>query len=147
MSKKIIYGIRISFFLIILAFILYMCFQADRRNNAQMHFETMNKYLKQTGNLQVRSIPQWYSASLSGYDVEEISIPPYWLVNADGSYIQDSCYYFQFASCNEAKKIFSKIKEKDRKNFLVVDAGIYHVGGVNDEIVEVLDSAKTYFDK
>lgn len=142
MNKKIIYGIRIALILIILVFILCICHQARRRDNAQMHLEAMNKYLEQAGNLQIKDIPQWYSASLSGYDVEEISIPHYWLVNSDGSYIQDSCYYFQFASYSEAKKIYSKIKEKDRKNFLVIDAGIFHVAGVSDEIVEVLDLVK-----
>lgn len=124
-----------------------MCHQAGRKYNAIMHFKTMNKYLQQEGNLQINSIPQWYSASLSVYDIKEINNPVYWLENTDGSYIQDSCYYFQFTSHSEAKKIYSCIKGKDKSDFMVIDAGIFYVAKVNNQILDVLDLVKTYFVK
>lgn len=106
MSKKYLCVKRVMLLIIMLVIVLCMCNKLVRKHHADKHLEVMNQYLQQEGNLQIRSIPQWYSASLSSYNVKEISNPIYWLVNADGSYIQDSCYYFQFASRSDAKKIW-----------------------------------------
>lgn len=129
--------------IIILIIVVYVGSIIEKNNEGKRQFESMNKYLQQEADLQIKRIPEWYSASLSMYNVKEINTPIYWLESSGEEQLQNSCYYFQFHTSMEALKIWKKIEKKD--DFILINSGIFYVADVGGDIEKALSSVKSVF--